>query len=282
MSLFRVPVFKGGKEKSEYKELIKGLQHPESLLEVQKALVEIGEPAVPFLIKAFKDEASSLAAVNVLKEIGAPGIHHLVDALKDKEVSSYAAMVLEGIGHTSVEPLLEALIIPDRRVQILAIRSLGKLGRKVCYVCLNKPYKDVMEDLTEQEVDVKNFFFIDVLSSYYKKQHPVDNCVFISAPTDTVSILDALMKAIKEKKCEIIVFDTISTLLIYRQPHLILKFVHKILEKKMKSGSNKVLITLKGGRLMNYERDELIKDVIMFADNSITVEKKHLISKKDQ
>lgn len=168
----------------------------------------------------------------------------------------------------------------DKIVDVM--KSLGKLGKKICYVCLNKPYKDVIEDLNKQNVNVKDFFFIDVLSSYYKKQQPVYNCIFISAPTDTVSILAALMKAIKEKKCGIVVFDTLSTLLIYRQTYLILRFVHKILQKKMNGKSNKVLITLKGGHLMNYERDELIKDVIMFVDNSITIEKKHLINKKDQ
>jgi hypothetical protein len=128
MSLFRLPFSKKAKNQREYKELIRGLQHPETLLEAQKALVEIGEPAVPLLIKILKDKDSSLAAAEVLKEIGDPGIHHLIAALKDKEVSAYAAMVLEDIGQPSVEPLIESLVIPDRRVQILAIRSLGKLG----------------------------------------------------------------------------------------------------------------------------------------------------------
>lgn len=128
MSLFRLPFSKKAKNQREYKELIRGLQHPETLLEAQKALVEIGEPAVPLLIKILKDKDSSLAASEVLKEIGAPGIHHLIAALKDKEVSAYAAMVLEDIGQPSVESLIETLVIPDRRVRILAIRSLGKLG----------------------------------------------------------------------------------------------------------------------------------------------------------
>jgi len=112
----------------EYRKLIRGLQHPESFLKAHKALVEIGEPAVPLLIKFLKDRDSSLAAAEVLKEIGAPGIHHLVAALKEKEVSAYAAMILEDIGQPSVEPLIEALTIPDRRVQILTTRALGKLG----------------------------------------------------------------------------------------------------------------------------------------------------------
>ncbi|MCD6590869.1 MAG: hypothetical protein J7K72_02760 [Candidatus Aenigmarchaeota archaeon] len=153
------------------------------------------------------------------------------------------------------------------------LRSLGKLHKKVCYVCLNKPYKDVMEDLKKQKVNINNFFFIDVLSSYYHDRKSSRNCVFIHTPTDFISIINALVKAVKEKGCEVVVFDTISTFLIYKQNYVILKFTHKVLEN-LKGDSRNVLITIKGGDLLNEEREKLIKDLMMFANMSISLETK--------
>ena len=163
------------------------------------------------------------------------------------------------------------------------LKSLAVTKKKICYVCLNKTYEDVIGELKEQGIPTKNFFFIDVLSSYYNRQDPTKNCIFVSAPTDTVSIMVAIMKAVKEKNCKIVVFDTLSTLLIYRQPYIILRFTHRILQDGPDSViSKKVLIAIKGGELLGHERDELIKDIMMFADNSITIEsrKEDLINRE--
>ena len=59
----------------------------------------------------------------------------------------------------------------DKIIEI--VRSLGKVDKKICYLCLNKTYKDMIEDLKNQNIDVKKFFFIDVLSSYYKRQERI-------------------------------------------------------------------------------------------------------------
>jgi hypothetical protein len=50
------------------------------------------------------------------------------------------------------------------------VKELGKKHAKICYVCLSKPYTDVMEYLNRIGLDINNFFFIDVLTSHYKKQ----------------------------------------------------------------------------------------------------------------
>jgi len=149
-------------------------------------------------------------------------------------------------------------------------KSLGKLGKRICYVCLNKPYKDVIADLKNQGVDVKNFFFIDVLSSYYRRQEPLENCIFVPAPTDMGSIMKAISRAVKEKGCEIVVFDTLSTFLVYKQNYLILKFTHRVLHENL-TDAKKILITLKGGDILGKEREGLIKDLVMFVDVSVTL-----------
>ena len=92
------------------------------------------------------------------------------------------------------------------------IKSVHKTNTNICYVCLSKPYTNIIEDLKGGGIDTTNFFFIDVMSSHYKEQEPVPNCTFIKEPHDLTAIRVAIKKAVDEKKCSVILFDTISTL----------------------------------------------------------------------
>ena len=153
-------------------------------------------------------------------------------------------------------------------------KSLNEIDKKICYVCLNKPYKDVIGDLENQNANMNKFFFIDVLSSYYERQEPVENCIFVPSRTDLVSIMNALVKAVREKKCEVVVLDTISTFQVHKEDYLILEFAYNVLQKKLKGKSRKVLITLRGGDILGKEREELIEDLKMLINLSITLENK--------
>ena len=116
--------------REEIEALIRALRHPETRSEAQKALIEIGAPAVPLLINALGDKESPLAAAGVLREIGAVAVEPLIAALgnENKRVSAYAAIVLEDIGLPSVEPLITVLTSKDRRTRILTVRALGHIG----------------------------------------------------------------------------------------------------------------------------------------------------------
>jgi hypothetical protein len=149
------------------------------------------------------------------------------------------------------------------------INSVEKTRTKICYVCLSKPYTDVMEDLRKQGLNVHDFLFIDVLSSHYNEQEPVGNCIFISEPTNLAAIRAAIMKAVDEKKCSVILFDTISTLLIYQETSSIVKFTHYLLTDEKQEHVKKLFIVLKNGTGPNEQSAMLLKDLTMFADKTI-------------
>ena len=48
------------------------------------------------------------------------------------------------------------------------VEKIDSMGMKICYLCLNKPYSDVVSDL-KNVVNTDKMFFIDVLTSYYKR-----------------------------------------------------------------------------------------------------------------
>jgi KaiC/GvpD/RAD55 family RecA-like ATPase len=112
------------------------------------------------------------------------------------------------------------------------VNSVKRENNKICYVCLSKPYRDVLEELRKHSIDTGNFFFIDVLSSHYGRPEPTRNCIFLNSPSDLDALKMAITRVIEDKLCTVVLFDTISTLLIYQQTHSIVKFTHSLTIEK--------------------------------------------------
>ena len=152
------------------------------------------------------------------------------------------------------------------------VKSVEKNNAKICYVCLSKPYEDVVEALKRLKMNIGKFFFIDVLSSHYKTHKSAENCIFVKEEGSKLdSIKNAISRAISEKNCGMIIFDTISSLLVYEQTHDILKFTHELTTEEKQQNINKVFIILKEqGNLKGYS-EGLINDLKMFANKSIEI-----------
>ena len=87
------------------------------------ALIQIGEPAVEYLIKAFKTESvpTHWEAAKALSLIGDPkSVRSLVQALEDNAFSIrwLAAEGLITVGYCSLAPLLEALVNRSESVRL--------------------------------------------------------------------------------------------------------------------------------------------------------------------
>ena len=100
------------------------------------------------------------------------------------------------------------------RIQEIAAAA-EKKHRDVCYVCLSNTYEDVLAWMGPAGIDTSKFYFIDTMSSYYGKREHTGRCFFASSPSSLDEIKGALASAIKEKKCELVIFDAISSLLEY-------------------------------------------------------------------
>lgn len=149
------------------------------------------------------------------------------------------------------------------------IKNIEKNHAKICYVSLSKPYATIIEYLKENNLDVDKFFFIDVLSSHYQKQKPAENCIFIEGPDKLISIQTAISKAIATKNCSAIIFDTVSSLLMYEQIHDIIRFTHQLTIEKKQQDVNKIYIVLKENANLASYYETLIKDIDMFTDKTI-------------
>lgn len=161
--------------------------------------------------------------------------------------------------------LLEEDVCMDKIEEI--VKSMEKTNN-ICYVCLSKPYADVYDDMKNRGIGVGKFQFIDVLSSHYEKMESKENCTFLDSPTNLAEIRSAISKAIKEKKCSVVIFDTISTMLEYQETSNIVRFTHDFLSAEREI--NKILyLILKHDSIPVEENEKLVKDLSMFADKAI-------------
>jgi len=149
------------------------------------------------------------------------------------------------------------------------VNSRKKDNAKICYVCLSKPYAEIIEDFKNEKIDCNNFFFVDTLSSLSYNLQPVKNCIFVSKPDNLNGIKKAIKKAIAKHGCGTVVFDTISTLLIYQQAHSIVRFTHEMIMDEMQKTVDKVYLVLKEAGIYRDESAKLIKDLHLFADKIV-------------
>lgn len=169
--------------------------------------------------------------------------------------------------------LLILLPVEKNSMKIVDIlKCVEKTHSKICYVCLSKPYLDVKEELNQGKIDIERFFFIDVLTSHYKEPEVLDNCVFLEGPTNLTALMIAASKVVKEKACNAIVFDDISELLMFKEPHSIVRFTHDLLLDKDQKECKKVFFTLKEDTFPEEEYERLIKDLSMFADKILDLD----------
>jgi|GEM_PF-1497353 len=178
-----------------------------------------------------------------------------------------------GAGKPSVNKFLLVLLSEEQYIKRLydIVKSVEKSGTRICYVCVSRPYKDVVAELKRSGVYTKFFFFIDVLSSHYGKPEPRKDCVFLDSPKDLDAIRRTIEHAIEKNKCTVILFDTLSNLLVYQENFPILKFAHSLTLEKGEDVM-KLFLIMKDNPVLERENRELISDLSMFADRTVELE----------
>jgi len=139
---------------------------------------------------------------------------------------------------------------------------------KICYLCLTKTFDTTKREFKKNDIDTNKFFFIDILSTHYKKQTPEENCKFIKSPQTKEKIKKTIIKSIKQNDCDCIIIDNIFSLLNYQENFDILKFTHCLKDGEISKLNIKesILISLKEFENIEDIYEDLIKDISMFSD----------------
>ncbi len=133
------------------------------------------------------------------------------------------------------------------------------------YVTLNKPYKTVKRDL-EKAVDMRMIIFIDGVTDTAGRPRKTDGCLFLpdmTSLTDMGIIIDQAIGSIPHES-KFILFDSLSTLLIYNNTGSVAKFIHYL--------SGRIREWDVDGIFLSLEREsdrELLSQLSLFCDKTI-------------
>ena len=144
------------------------------------------------------------------------------------------------------------------------IRMVVNKKKKICYVCVARPYEDVLNELKDEGIDESFLIFVDTLSSYYVKPEPKRNCIFVDSPYNLEMIEKSVKIAIEKGGCRVLIFDSLSSLMFYSEKFQILKFLNSI--NLGKDSANGIYIILKENSVLKDDSKKFTDDLRMFAD----------------
>jgi len=175
------------------------------------------------------------------------------------------------IDRETSENQILVLIIPEKNYMekvVSVVKDLNKLSGPICYVSLNRPYKSLKTIFEKNGIDSKNMHFIDGITRTAMTPEPIEQCEYISSPGALTELSVAISQLMDSGKVVNLVFDSLSTLLVYEPDTTIAKFVHFLMAKVRVAGCNAIFTCLK------QDADSiLVKDINMFADKVINLEK---------
>ncbi len=170
------------------------------------------------------------------------------------------------------EAKLTLLIIPSeeyrKNINFLSKYLSEKYGM-VLYVSLNEIYSTIVLTFKENKIDLDKFYFVDAITSSAElNPQKKDNCTFVVSPNTLVELSLAISSAIENKNVKALLFDSISTMLIYESQTTVVKFIHSLIGKIKAAHVDAFFTSLEGD-----SQTQAIKDLGMFVDDFVTIDK---------
>ena len=138
----------------------------------------------------------------------------------------------------SGEKKLFLVISPPEKLKLYNIEIIRQLiidQQSVLVVTTNQPYTTLVKNYENSGLDISRIWFVDAITKSALGRIPQEasNCRFVTNPANItdlgIVITDVLNKFPDQKPC--ILFDSISTMLIYISSINISKFIHFITNK---------------------------------------------------
>ena len=137
-----------------------------------------------------------------------------IDASKELGQNSTILLVLSPEDHSTLLKFIE----PIRK-------------KRICFVTLSRTYDVVEKDFSDMGVDAGEVFILDAITSSLSHTEAPKNVTFIPSPDALTDLNIAIIEILKNEKCDYLIFDSISTLLTYRDDPLIARFTDFVLGK---------------------------------------------------
>jgi hypothetical protein len=150
-------------------------------------------------------------------------------------------------------------VVPRAKYSSKLIDISAAASKKgVCVASLNKPYNVIGAALQKKKIDLKKVVFVDTVSGDLKTEKGYA-VIHVSSPRALTELSIAMNKALG--KTDIIVFDSLSNLIVNTDSATAIKFVHSIVTKIRAKKKKCVFLCLKED-----SKSSLMNDVSMFVD----------------
>ncbi len=134
--------------------------------------------------------------------------------------------------------------------------------KSICYITMSKSATAVEEFLKKSGVDSKKYRFIDCVSKKTGFKKNTKKTVFISSPSSLTEIGIAVSKSFKEKKIDLLFFDSISSLLVYNNELDSVKFLHSLMVLVKGTKAKAVYLIMKSDL-----SKKVVRDIEIFSDS---------------
>jgi hypothetical protein len=139
------------------------------------------------------------------------------------------------------------------------IKKLDK--KKLCYLSLNTGYGALINFLNKKNIKTKNILFIDCVTKTIATPPKDQNCIYLTSPNALTQISLAIKRALKSE-INVILIDSLSTLLVYHNQNTLTKFVHDLVHKVKETEGISLVFTIS----QKDENTTLFKNTSMVAD----------------
>lgn len=163
-----------------------------------------------------------------------------------------------------------ALVIFDsenyNNSMIKLTKHLSKKFSRIGYVSLNRGYIQLIQGMKKNNIDTKKFFFVDAISTasealMIKEEHV--SFVFSAENLTQMSLI--INNILLKYKLDCLVFDSLSTLLVYHSEDVVLKFLHYMIGVLRAKKVSTIFTAMK-----NEKKAAFIENSKVFVDKTIT------------
>lgn len=168
---------------------------------------------------------------------------------------------LEGLQTPVVLATINPVYYNDAIASIIGYLTQG--GMKGVYVTLNKPVATLKQSLQRMGVQTSNLKFIDAITAV--KEQESEDCTYLGPNQELTNLCMAIARTLAKLEAGgFIVFDSLSTLLIYNDERSVSRFAHILTEKLRANEVYSVLLSVQAAS----EKD-MISRLAQFADRIV-------------
>ncbi len=145
------------------------------------------------------------------------------------------------------------------------VKYASKKYKTSVYVSLNKIYNALRKSFLSHKINPNKFFYIDgITKRIIPNVENVENCVFIDSSASLTQLSLTLISILEEKDIDLIIFDSLSTLLINNDLDKVERFTQFIVNKIRDTNTKAIFTVLEGDT-----EKGLIKRLGMFVDKIV-------------